>query len=99
MQIRWKQIGGLALAIVGAVVPAVSQVENGVKAAMEARSGADKQAAALELVKSSVALVEQLSDKDLVNDPEVEGATRAVIDAVVHLQNVLVKKQAPVPEV
>lgn len=95
MKVNWKQIGQLSLTIVGAVVPAVAQVELGVKAAVtavKAHDGPGKQAAALEIVKASVALVEQASEKDLLNDPEVEAATTAIIDAVVALNNVLAKK-------
>jgi hypothetical protein len=94
MKIAWKQIGKLALGIVSAVVPAVGQVEGAILALKGAHTGEEKQAAVLELVKGAVSATEQISDKDLLNDPEVEAATKAVIDTVVALQNILAKKGA-----
>lgn len=82
----------IAIGIAGAAIPAVSQVEHGIEVLKSAK-GKAKQDAALELVKSSLEIAEQAAEKDLLNDPEVETATRSVMDAIVALQNVLVKKQ------
>lgn len=85
---RWV---GMAFAVVKAVVPGVAQVESVAKAFPNLK-GKDKQNAVVDLVKASLNAAEFITDKDLLNDPEVEKATRAVIDAVVAFQNVVNKK-------
>lgn len=45
------------------------------------------------MVKSALNLVERGVNKDLLDDDDVEAATREVIDAVVALQNLIAKKQ------
>lgn len=85
---RWV---GMAFAVVKAVVPGVAQIESVAKAFPNLK-GKDKQNAVVELVKASLNAAEFITDKDLLNDPEVEKATRAVIDAVVAFQNVVNKK-------
>ena len=54
--------------------------------------GKYKQDAAVYLVKSVLGIAEAGTAKDLLDDDEVEAATRKVIDAVVSLQNVVAKK-------
>ena len=85
---RWV---GMAFAVVKAVVPGVAQIESVAKAFPHLK-GVDKQNAVVELVKASLNAAEFITDRDLLNDPEVEKATRAVIDAVVAFQNVVNKK-------
>ena len=41
------------------------------------------------MVKSILGIAEQGTNKDLLNDDDVETATRAVIDAVVKLNNIV----------
>lgn len=85
---RWV---GMAFAVVKAVVPGVAQVESIAKA-FPTLKGKAKQDAVVDLVKASLNTAEFVTDKDLLNDPEVEKATRAVIDAVVVFQNIVNKK-------
>ena len=73
-----------------AIVPGVAQVE-AIAATIPTLKGAQKQDAVVQLVKASLMAVEGVTEKDLLNDPDVENATRGVIDAVVALQNVLAK--------
>lgn len=94
MKIGWKNLGKLTLGIVSAIVPAVGQVEQGIEGVVKAKGSQAKQDAALVLVQASVAATEAISNKDLLDDGEVMSASRAVIDAVVHLQNVEAKKTA-----
>ena len=70
------------------VVEAVSWVEKFITA-----KGQYKQDAAIYMVKSSLAVAESGADRDLLNDDDVETATRKVIDAVVALQNLIAKKR------
>ena len=71
------------------IVEAVSWVEKFITA-----KGRRKQDAAVYMVKATLGLVEQGAGRDLLNDDEVEAATRKVIDAVVALQNIVAKKSA-----
>tara|TARA_Y100001951_G_C11057935_1_gene139226 strand:+ start:57 stop:311 length:255 start_codon:yes stop_codon:yes gene_type:complete len=69
------------------IVEAVNWVEKFIK-----RKGQAKQDAAIQMVLSMLGIAESAKDKDLLNDSDVETATRKVIDAVVALQNVISKK-------
>jgi hypothetical protein len=66
------------------IVEAVQWVEKFVT-----QKGKYKQDAAVYLVKSVLGIAEQGVNKDLLDDEEVEEATRKVIDAVVALQNII----------
>lgn len=89
---KLKDIGRIGLAIAGAIVPGVGQIEAIIKA-LPGLKGPQKQDALVQLVKHSLETAEGLTDKDLLDDAEVEAATRAVIDAVVHLDNVVELKR------
>lgn len=95
-KVPWKTVFNVTKAIVETMVPEIAAAEDVVHEVIDlkSKSGEAKQAAVLEAVKKSVAVAEGLSNKDLLNDPEVEKATKGAIDAVVALQNVLVKKAA-----
>ena len=69
------------------IVEAVQWVEKVVT-----QKGKYKQDAAVYLVKSVLGIAEQGANKDLLDDDDVEEATRKVIDAVVALQNVISRK-------
>lgn len=70
------------------IVEAVQWVERFVTT-----KGKRKQDAAVYLVRSLLGVVEQGKGRDLLDDDEVEASTRAVIDAVVSLNNLLAKKK------
>lgn len=94
--VPWKTVFTTTKAIVEAMVPQIAvaeEVVNEVKD-LKKKTGAEKQAAVLSAVMKSITVAEGLSNKDLLNDPIVQRATGDVIDAVVALQNVLVKKAA-----
>ena len=78
----------LALKLLPFIVEAVSGVEKFITA-----KGKYKQDAAIYMVRSSLAVAEVGADRDLLNDDDVETATRTVIDAVVALQNLIAKKR------
>ena len=92
MGFSWKDFGktiGLgALDIVGQLIPAVGAVESIAKT-LPGLKGSAKQDAAIELVKDSLAAAETITGRDLLNDAEVEAATRDVVDAVVRLHNIV----------
>jgi|TARA_R110000824_G_scaffold53800_2_gene148614 hypothetical protein len=81
----WLSIG---LKVLPYIVEAVSWVEKFITA-----RGKPKQDAAVEMIKKMLGLAEAGTNKDLLNDDEVEAATRKVIDAVVALQNLITKKK------
>lgn len=87
----------LVAAVVDAIVPGAVQVEHAAENVATLK-GKAKQDAVIDLVKSSTKVAEAAAGRDLVNDPAVEAATRAVIDAVVNLHNVTAKvTKQPVP--
>ena len=71
------------------IVEAVTWVEKFIT-----ERGQRKQDAAVYMVKSILGIAESASARDLLDDDDVEEATRKVIDAVVALQNVVSKKHA-----
>jgi len=75
------------LKIVPFVVEAVQWVERFVR-----RKGVEKQNAALKMILSMLTVAENVTESDLLNDSEVESATRKVIDAVVALENIIKAK-------
>lgn len=87
---KWKDLG---LKIAYAVFEHGSDVERMGKA-IPSLKGSAKADAVAALVKESIAISEEVAGKDLVNDPELESAYRALSDAYVHLQNVVAKKSA-----
>lgn len=91
MGFPWKQIAHVGLTIVGAVVPGVAAIEQ-IARTIPGLRGKAKQDAVVALVRESLAAAEGLKGKDLVDDADVEQATRGVIDAVVALQNLLARK-------
>ena len=81
----WLSLG---LKLLPFIVEAVSWVEKFITA-----KGKYNQDAAIYMVRSSLAVAEVGADRDLLNDDDVETATRTVIDAVVALQNLIAKKR------
>tara|TARA_R100000306_G_scaffold57833_1_gene56069 strand:+ start:254 stop:592 length:339 start_codon:yes stop_codon:yes gene_type:complete len=79
----------IGLKILPLVVEAIQWVEKFVTS-----KGQYKQDAAVYMIKSFLGVAEQGTNKDLLDDDQVEIATRAVIDAVVALQNVIASKHA-----
>ena len=81
----WLSIG---LKVLPYVVEAVQWVEKFITT-----RGKPKQDAAVEMVKKMLGLAEAGANRDLLNDEDVEVATRKVIDAVVALQNIIAQKR------
>lgn len=81
----------IGLNIAGFLLPQVSQIE-AIAKAIPALKGKDKEDAAIKLMLESLDLFEDLVAKDVLQDEEVEKAVRGVIQSVVALQNILVKK-------
>jgi hypothetical protein len=78
----------IGLQLLPLLVEAITWVER-----FSTRKGREKQDAAVQLVKSLLGLTEEASNRDLLDDEQVEAATRTVIDAVVALQNLLGRKR------
>lgn len=78
----------IGLKLLPYIVEAVQWVEKFITS-----KGKYKQDAAVYMVKSILGVAERGMDRDILNDDEVESATRKVIDAVVALQNLIASKQ------
>ena len=77
----------LGMKLLPYIVEAVQWVEKFIT-----ERGQRKQDAAVYMVKSILGIAESATARDLLDDDEVETATRKVIDAVVALQNIIAKK-------
>ena len=82
---QWVALG---MKLLPFIVEAVQWVEKFIT-----QKGKYKQDAAVYMVRSILGVAEQGANKDLLDDDDVESATRKVIDAVVALQNVISRKQ------
>tara|TARA_R100001132_G_C3245318_1_gene74532 strand:+ start:556 stop:816 length:261 start_codon:yes stop_codon:yes gene_type:complete len=82
---RWVSIG---LKLLPFIVEAINWVEKFIM-----KKGVEKQDAAVKMTLSMLGIAEEAMDKDILNNKDVEEATRRVIDAVVSLQNLLASKQ------
>lgn len=80
----------LGLNIVGVLFPQIGHIESVAKA-VPGLKGKAKEDAAIALTLDGLSLIETIVDKDVLKDEEVAKAVRGVIQAVVALQNVLVK--------
>lgn len=60
-------------------------------------SGAEKRATVKDIILTAVEATEGVVGRDLLNDPDVAKAYDAANDALVALQNVLVKKASTLP--
>ena len=78
----------IGLKLLPYIVEAVQWVERFITT-----KGKYKQDAAVYMVKSILGVAERGVDRDILDDDEVESATREVIDAVVALQNLIASKQ------
>jgi hypothetical protein len=78
----------IGLKLLPYIVEAVQWVERFITT-----KGKYKQDAAVYMVKSILGVAERGMDRDILDDDEVESATRKVIDAVVALQNLIASKQ------
>lgn len=96
MHINWKSVSHLVAAMVGTVVPGVTIAEQAAWAIADT-TGATKQQAVLDTVNQSVLALDSIAGREIVKSDEAQAATRAVIDAIVHLQNVVAAAAAPAP--
>jgi hypothetical protein len=74
----------LGLKVLPLIIEAITWVER-----FSTRKGRAKQDAAVQLVRSLLGLTEEAAKRNLLDDDQVEAATRTVIDAVVALQNLI----------
>lgn len=82
----WLQVGLRVLQYIPAIVDIVERFWTS--------KGKAKQDAAVTMVNQLVEAAEGVAGRDLLNDPVVDTAARAVIDAVVAFQNILAEKGA-----
>ena len=79
----------LGMKLLPYIVEAVNWVEKFVT-----EKGQRKQDAAVYMGKSTLNLVEAGANRNILDDDQIEAATRSVIDAVVHLQNLVAEKRS-----
>lgn len=84
---KWVSLG---LKLLPYIISAVEMVERFVTSS----KGKPKEDAAVTMVQAILAAVEGGVGKDLLDDGEVDAATRHVIRAVVALQNLIASKRA-----
>jgi hypothetical protein len=77
---------GVAFKVIPMAVEAIKTAE---KLVSGRNRGAEKSETAVDLVRSMLHSVEAGADRDILNRPEVEGALRGVISAIIHLLNVV----------
>lgn len=82
----------IGLAVAGAVVPGVAQVEAAVN---EFKSGKDKREAVLKLATGAVQAVEFAASEDLVNDAEFQMGLRMINDGNVLMMRAFQRVQKP----
>lgn len=82
-----NSVWSIGLRLLPFIQEAVSWVEKFVQA-----RGKRKQDCAVYMVKSILGVAEAGVNRDLLNDEDVEKATRAVIDSVVALNNLIQQK-------
>ena len=82
---KWVTIGLKILPYISMAVKAVEEFVKG--------KGREKEDAAVGMVHAVLQTVEAGADKDLLNDEDVNRATRAVMQAIVALQNVIATKR------
>lgn len=93
MKVDWRKLSHIGAAIVGTIVPGVAQIED-LAWRVGTMHGADKQEAVVQMVRGALAASNSVTEKQLAEEPDVERATRGVIDAVVALQTIIAKKAA-----
>lgn len=91
MKIELKKALQLGLDIAGAIFPNIAHIEELAKA-VPVLKGKAKEDAVIELLKNSSWFIEDVTDKEILNEEDVEAAIRDVIKAVISLQNLIKKK-------
>lgn len=91
----WTDVFKIGATVLNAVIPGVGVVEAIARSIPQLR-GKAKQDAVVEIVKQSLATAESFAGRELVDDAEIEAATRGVVDAVVALNNIIAKKSAAI---
>jgi len=83
----------LVSAIVGALLPSIKKVQDDAIALQQARTGQEKALAAIALAKDALLAAEDVSGKDIVNDPEWEAVIASLNDILVRATKLAAKKQ------
>ncbi len=81
------------LDIAGSLFPQIAAIENLAKA-IPSLKGSAKEDAAIELIKNSSWFLEDVTDKELLSEPDVEAAIRGAIQAIVAVKNIVAAKKA-----
>jgi hypothetical protein len=97
MKVDWRALSHITAAIVGTVVPGVVEMED-VAWKLGTLRGPEKQEGVVQMVRGALAAANTLTERQLAEDPDVERATRGVIDAVVALHKIVAQRAAvPAP--
>jgi hypothetical protein len=77
--------------------PLVVGAVHGVEALVTAKAGPEKQDAAVIMIRAMAATIDAGTGRNLLDDPDIEKAVRAMIDVYVALHNVITRKVAAAP--
>jgi len=76
------------------VMDAIPRVMEMVEVLKKGHSGQEKREAAIRTTRDIVGITEDAANKDVLNDPQVEAAVGAAMDAFVNVQNVIAAVKA-----
>src|SRR5262249_3163580 len=93
MKISWLTVARIGANVVGQIVPGVAAVEQLAETLGSVR-GDQKKQAIVDLVKNSVLAAEGLTAKEFQLRPDLDSAVGAIVDAVVHLHNLVATHRA-----
>ena len=82
---------GIAFKVIPTAVEAIKTTEKLIHGRNQSKV---KEKTAVDLVRSMLNSVEEGADRDILNRPEVEGALRGCISAIIHLMNVVSAKRS-----
>jgi hypothetical protein len=78
---------GFSISNIGSLLSVVGNVVSAIERFKGAKTGAEKKAAAIPLIFDSMALLEQLAAKDLVNDEALKALVGNLNDTIVKATN------------
>jgi hypothetical protein len=96
MKIPWLTVARVGANVMNTIVPGVAAVEQ-LAESLGHVTGDQKKQAIVDMVKNSVLVAEGLAAKDLALEPDLDAAVGGIVDAVVHLHNIVAAHKAAAP--
>lgn len=95
MKFSWLTVARVGANVMNTIVPGVAAVES-LAEQLATVTGDQKKQAIVNMVKDSVLVAEGLAQKDLDLEPDLSAAVGGIVDAVVHLHNIVAQHKAVV---